>query len=1182
MFINKKKYSVNNDEFNKIPHEEYNNLRILDKLGEFERIASLLGELGEELKIPTCHFTNPTHGGFLPIQCSDTFEKIYLTDVLEKHKENIEKNVDYHKIKKIFFLGDNELGINENEPSILFCENKVDLNTIFVVHHAPIILTKIKNPEDMEEIVGWNSWYDKKNIYQLADTEYHLFMPSFFSEKFQASFHYYLEEGQTTFPLRLNYDNLIHLCIMVKNGGPQFENMLKENLHLIDRWTILDTGSTDETLETIQKVLVDKKKGELFQEPFINFRDSRNRCLDLAGKKCKFILTLDDTYIVRGELRTFLNVIRGDQFADSYSVFIKGEDTQYASNRVIKAESNLRYIFRIHEVITDKQNINVIIPEIVHIEDGRFEYMEKRTHERKKLDLQLLFEEVEENPMEPRTYYYLAQTYKLMGDMEKAYYYYLKRAEFLNAGFVQERVDAIFEAARTANFYLNRPWSECFALYDRAFKADESRPDSLYFIGVHYLLEGDKEKAFPYLKRAFYIGFPTHCQYSLKPTLSFYHLPKILAKICYELEEYEVGLESARFFLQKNSQAEMTQENVNDYQEILSWYSIYEKLNIYRGHCTPKEPEKPLFCFVADGGFGEPWSGRTILTKGVGGSETYIIEMARYIQKTGYYQVIVFCNCLEEENFEGVIYKPIPTYYEFVNTNIIDHCIISRYSEYLPVTFKGWTENVYLVVHDLSPSGIVIPHDKKLKNIFCLTEWHVSYFTNIFPSLKSITVPFYYGIDSDKFRFQNNTTIENNTNNNNYGIQNNDVKKIPYKFVYSSFPNRGLLVLLQLWPAIIEIQPEASLHIYCNLDQAWVNNFAKEQMTMIKQMLEFYKNMNHYHVYSYGWVDKQTLANAWLTADIWFYPCIFMETFCLTALEAALSKTLVISNHLAALENTVGDRGVIVKGDPSTDEWKQRALAMIEKFIKPNREKEMEEEKQRLIEKNFAWASELSWKNQAEKLLKNYILPRKIKDKGVHLQIHDKEEMNKTMSHLFHYFNNEFTKEGLYEPVRILEIGTYTGITLIHMLDFIKHSIGFGLDNWENRIEKDDEKKKKYMDKLYNHIEENQIEKSFYKNVSDKELQKRIRGIKGDSTVVLTEMLKRKEYYDLIYIDGSDKENDFTSDLILSWQILNKGGYIVTCYSKEKERPLKSFQSKFTREVELNSKNQFVFLYKKK
>jgi tetratricopeptide (TPR) repeat protein len=208
---------------------------------------------------------------------------------------------------------------------------------------------------------------------------------------------------------------------MVKNGGPQFERMLINNLDIIDRWTILDTGSTDQTIEIINRVLVGKKEGNLYQEPFINFRESRNRLLDLAGTSCKYNIMLDDTYVVKGNLREFLTEIRSDQYSNSFTLYIKSDDTIYGSNRIIRSDSGLRYIHKIHEVITDKNNINVVIPEDrAFIIDERFDYMEKRTYDRKQLDLMLLYEEIEENPNDPRAYYYLAQTYNLLEDYENA------------------------------------------------------------------------------------------------------------------------------------------------------------------------------------------------------------------------------------------------------------------------------------------------------------------------------------------------------------------------------------------------------------------------------------------------------------------------------------------------------------------------------------------------------------------------------------------------------------------------------------------------------------------------------------------------------------------------------------------------------------------------------------------
>ena len=43
--INKQDFYVNEDEFVKVPHDEFNNLNILDSLGIQERIVSLLTEI---------------------------------------------------------------------------------------------------------------------------------------------------------------------------------------------------------------------------------------------------------------------------------------------------------------------------------------------------------------------------------------------------------------------------------------------------------------------------------------------------------------------------------------------------------------------------------------------------------------------------------------------------------------------------------------------------------------------------------------------------------------------------------------------------------------------------------------------------------------------------------------------------------------------------------------------------------------------------------------------------------------------------------------------------------------------------------------------------------------------------------------------------------------------------------
>jgi tetratricopeptide (TPR) repeat protein len=755
-----------------------------------------------------------------------------------------------------------------------------------------------------------------KHKYRLKDTTMWLYVPERLFHIFYNTFRYFLENNE------LVYDNLIHLCIMVKNAGDGFEDVLRQNLPFIDEWTILDTGSTDNTIPIIERVLKNKK-GRLYQEPFVNFRDSRNRCLELAGVSCTFTIMLDDTYILKGNVREFLREIRGDMFGDSYSLFVKSNDVEYTSNRILRSNRYLRYMYKIHEVVQFENNKTVIVPkDRAWIDDAQSDYMQTRTNDRKQYDLQLLHEMIEEEPDVPRHLYYLAQTYNLLKNYEMAFEYFRKRVEHPVEGFAQEAVDSAFEMGRIAAFQLGREWSECEQLFKKAYALDPERPEAMYFLGIHYYLEREYTTAYAYMKKAFEIGYPAHRQFSLKPTLSFHFLPKFLAEVCYYENDFILGEKAALLYLQNNPPDETVQ----------SWYVLHTTLQKLPPLSTPVKGAD--VCFIADGNWNE-WNGNDLQTKGLGGSETYIAEMARHLVRLGF-SVVVFCKCSSDEIVEGVLYKPISSVFGYLATRSVKHCIVSRFSQYIPVALKSHAENVYLVLHDLGPSGNIIPVHPKLKKIFCLSEWHVSHFLESFPQFTNITVPFHYGID---------------------GIQAG--KKVPNSFIYSSFPNRGLKQLLEMWPYVIKKYTDATLHIYSDVEGEWVNRHFPDEMNAIRLLL------NQKGVVYHGWVSKKELAKAWETASVWLYPCTFRETFCLTALEAAKSKTLVVTNNLAALENTVGDRGLVVKGDPTTMEWQTAALRSLFELS--------EKEKERLIERNYAWACTRGWDARAAEFAGLYL-----------------------------------------------------------------------------------------------------------------------------------------------------------------------------------------------------------------
>jgi len=356
-------------------------------------------------------------------------------------------------------------------------------------------------------------------------------------------------------------------------------------------------------------------------------------------------------------------------------------------------------------------------------------------------------------------------------------------------------------------------------------------------------------------------------------------------------------------------------------------------------------------------------------------------------------------------------------------------------------------------------------------------------------------------------------------------------------------------------------------------------------MVQIRQLMTDYNvKENGMNIYYHGWVNKQVLAEAWLTADIWFYPCTFMETFCLTALEAALTKTLVITNNLAALQNTVGHRGVIIKGEPIETEWQEKALVKIKKYLDPANKLLKNE----FIERNFQWASTLSWESQAKKLLDEYILLEKLEYKGMYNWTNDLPFGHKKyFLDVIDYFNNNYVNiRKSEEPIKVLEIGTYAGISLINIVKLIPNSVGFGLDRWSNYIEGDAFKN---VDTL-NNIDELEVESSFYKNIEIEGLSNRISGIKGDSYEVLFEMIKEEKIFDFIYVDGSHKTFDCYSDIILSWRLLARGGILAIddyLYNNTDgqviESPfegVKHFLNKFQKEFKILHKGYRVFLQK--
>jgi hypothetical protein len=402
---------------------------------------------------------------------------------------------------------------------------------------------------------------------------------------------------------------------------------------------------------------------------------------------------------------------------------------------------------------------------------------------------------------------------------------------------------------------------------------------------------------------------------------------------------------------------------------------------------------------------------------------------------------------------------------------------------------------------------MVIPDNNRLKYIMCLTEWHEKYMKNVFPVLENKIKHHYYGIDVNKF---------------------NDINedKIKHRFIYSSTANRGLINILNMWDRILQVLPNASLEVFCDLELQWANNAAPEDMKIIKSKI------NSKGVIYRGWQTKSELIRGWKRAEYWIYPCIFEETFCLTALEAALSKTIPITNGLAALQETA-KYGVIIEGDCRSEEWQDNALEWIKKLENDSTIKD------RIIKQNYEFAINSSWFEKTKEFVDKFnilnyddIIMNKMSTLNycnMYNWLHDLpkgQNSKEVFKNILMTFKDKRSS--------ILEIGTFAGTSIIGMLNYLEDAKGFTIDKWED-YDENDIYYLKNISKLY-------IEDIFYENVSKSNMTDRIKSVKGDSSECLIQLIKNNDLFDFIYVDRSHKCIDAYTDCMLSWKLLKEGG----------------------------------------
>jgi glycosyltransferase involved in cell wall biosynthesis len=214
------------------------------------------------------------------------------------------------------------------------------------------------------------------------------------------------------------------LTMILKDEAHTIAKTLLSVKPYISSWYILDTGSADGTEDVILKTLGDVP-GTLGSHPFENFSKSRNRALALIPPdKTDWIFYCDADDVLEGgdKIAPFLAGIDPSTAPDqeAFAVRVTVPSGIFDSTRIFHSSAPWHFEGPVHEVLVRKTGAipTSRIPGVfLHHRDTA---PEGRGRERWKKDVELLKEELNQNPASSRSAFYLALTYYWLSDMQNA------------------------------------------------------------------------------------------------------------------------------------------------------------------------------------------------------------------------------------------------------------------------------------------------------------------------------------------------------------------------------------------------------------------------------------------------------------------------------------------------------------------------------------------------------------------------------------------------------------------------------------------------------------------------------------------------------------------------------------------------------------------------------------------
>ena len=275
----------------------------------------------------------------------------------------------------------------------------------------------------------------------------------------------------------------IGLCMIVKNESKIIERCLNSVKPLIDYVCIVDTGSTDDTIDVINNWMKSNDiEGQVIFEPWQNFAYNRSFAMEKIREKkyIEYVLMIDADEILTYEEGLDFSKIKENLSFDLYNMNCKLGGVEYLRTSITKNKKPYFYKGVVHEYLECKEPIETreTIKGICNIplqDSARNQNIEKYQHDAKAIQDAL---ETETDPFLVSRYtFYLAQSYRDSLEKEKAIYWYNKRSKL---GFWDQEVYISLHRMAKLKEDLEYPQNDILQSYMMAHESCPQRIEAIH------------------------------------------------------------------------------------------------------------------------------------------------------------------------------------------------------------------------------------------------------------------------------------------------------------------------------------------------------------------------------------------------------------------------------------------------------------------------------------------------------------------------------------------------------------------------------------------------------------------------------------------------------------------------------------------------------------------------------